>query len=316
MSMLWCKELLQSISNDSKWKASIFFPSSHAAMINNQIEMSINVISHYNKFSVSPFPEHLYNRDDYVDIVQLFNSSLTLLPSVLQNISSTFNYPNGAIFHFENYSSLDDKDRLIQDLKRCAYSHGTILVSKKGYNKKPKTMKYYSHTLVCNHYGCHKSSSKDEKEFVPDMVQQCNTIIQPHHSASSIRGRSRSSVLKRAHISLSESDDKMKRLTTKQCQCLFQITIMYDHDTFRWFLKSKKSKSLDSLFHHNHIYISPDHLTFTKTMMSDHIKSAILTLFDSGTPISNIVNILKYQYSINVNYSTLFNIRSNQIIPR
>ena len=312
MSVSWCDKLKRSISTDSKWKASIYFHSSYASEINNQIALSSKVINEDARFTISQFPHELYNVNEFVDIVQLYNSSLTLLPGLLNEISANNNYPQNGIFHFEGYNDINDKDKLITDLKNAALHQDTVLINKRGYNVKESKTKYFTITLACSHVGHYRSSSSNNKEFLHDMLQQKNTIIQLHHHSSSVCGRSRSSTLKRAHCDDQESN-MVKRSNTKQCNCSFQISIMFDHGTSRWFLKAKKSKSPDLLFHFNHIYIDPKHLNISHSSISPQVKDKILSLIQCGTPIPNIIHIVKQQDNVNVEYQTIYNMRLKQI---
>ena len=73
---------------------------------------------------------------------------------------------------------------------------------------------------------------------------------------------------------------------------------MFDHNLSRWFLKSKKPKYLYCLFHFNHTYIDHIHVCSSKETFAPEVKQKML----SGTPISNVILIFKYQQGDNVQY--------------
>ena len=313
MNVSWCHSLQGAISSESKWRASIIFPSSLATLINDHIILSLKVMPNNLKYTIGNFPNSKHELSSSVDIVQLFNPSLSLLDLIIKDISSSNKYPQGAIFLFEGYNSFDDRDRLINDIKTAALNSGTILTIKRGYDVKPSRTKYKTTTLTCVHNGKYKPSINKEKEFSDDMVQQKYTIIQPHHHSSSTKGSSRYANLKRAHTDSFNSETKFNRSSTKQCDCSFQISIMYDPNTSGWYLKSKQSKSLDNIFHFNHVYIHPDHLDTSQSTLTPKVKESINVLINSGTPIPNILHIIKVQHGINLSYQTVYNMKIKQI---
>ena len=309
MQSTWCDGLMESINSDSKWIPSIFIPSSCASFINQYLNLSKNFID-------NSLLNNEYNNSVHVDIVQLLNYNIHSLTSLLNELSRLHDYPQSAIFHFEGYDSIDDKDRLIEDIKHAALKQGTILNIEKGYNPNPKNIKLLTITLACNHYGKHDidKTSHSTKKWEDGMLQQTNTIIQPHHHSSSVHKRSRHATLNRTVSSSNKSSDiKGNRSSTYKCKCLFNISIMFDHSSSRWFLKRKRSKSSDVLYHTNHIYINPSHLEINKNNIPNHVKENILSLIHSGTPITYINHIVKSQYGINVDYQTIYRMRDNQI---
>ena len=111
----WCSNLISSINDDSQWIASIPFPSTEAKSINTIINIASNV----------PLEETF---ETHVDIVQLLGTLSLSLDAVIKEICNRYNYPTNAVFHFEGYNSIDDKEDLITAIKDAAFKHGTILI--------------------------------------------------------------------------------------------------------------------------------------------------------------------------------------------
>ena len=121
----WCQEIISSIQDDSSWKASISFPSSiwSTSDLSEEppdTEQSNSPIQNSTISSLSI---------SSIDIIQLFNQSLKIQMKILQ-IYIRMNFPKSAIFHFEQYDSLLDEERLIHAIKKSAASTGTYLITK------------------------------------------------------------------------------------------------------------------------------------------------------------------------------------------
>ena len=182
--------------------------------------------------SMSSPPSHYIDNKEHfdtnklIDIVDIFNNNNAMLYAVLNNISVLNKYPNNGIFHFEKYDGFHNKQSLINDLKHSAFQNGTQLIIHKKYNK-TKINPFHSIILACVHFGKPKKVVNMNKDFKPNYIQACNTIIQQAHTASSIKNRSRNDTYKRAHIDNNGllSPTKVNRSNTKKCDCKFQFTI-------------------------------------------------------------------------------------------
>ena len=294
MNNTWCANIKSSISNDSRWLATIPFSSSIAvelntiifkksnfendndsstsilpslelkdvgdtSAINNTTPVDIHEISTQSKFH--------YDRNNFVDLVQLLGNNSFQLSTFINNIVSVHTYPTSAVFKFEQYNSFDAKDALINDIISSARTYGTVLVCNKT-NKPSNGSKtpYYNVRLTCTHFGdprVTKHSSK--KKFATNRTQAKNTIQQVPHSASSIKNRNRNSLFKRVSFDTStdESDTssfdhsistKINRSSSKKCNCNFSITIMFDEKSQFWYLRGLKNTYDDNhKYHFNHM---------------------------------------------------------------
>ena len=131
----WCTQLKQSIIDDSKWKATILFKSSYATALNNlqfgkktdlgKQSNSSDDVGSYTDIKVSPSQD--YNMETTVNLVDFLDSKNPAVLSMLKTIASQNDYPNTAIFHFEDYDGFEKKALLCNDLKVAAFKFGTIL---------------------------------------------------------------------------------------------------------------------------------------------------------------------------------------------
>ena len=128
-----------------------------------------------------------------IDIIRLLSPNKYPALSTQINLNIVLHqYPKGAVFHFEGYSGVKDKEKLINDLKDRSIANGTKLV----IGQTDKNDQYQSYTLTCQHCGKRKSSNV-KFNFNNNQIQASNTIIQEAHSASSVKGRSRNATYKR-----------------------------------------------------------------------------------------------------------------------
>ena len=310
--MSWCKKLRQSLHNDMKWKAYIPFCSSYATEINSILNISRNVTDNVNSTLNSSTTESSIHTNNYVNIIDLLDTSNSSLNVLLGNISKMNNYPKNAIFWFEGYNSLDHKDSLCADIKQSAFKNGTVLKIKKSWNNSSKN-NTYTCMLCCEHYGQYEGTKLSSDLFIDNQLQMCGTIKQAAHSASSIKNRSRNSCYVRVDDSSNTSNkSKLNRSSTKRCGCMFNITIFFDDISKRWYLKNKRGFK-DSMFHNNHIFIDPQHLCLHKSQIPSNIKETITSLVQIDGNINTVIEHIKQRYQINVDYNTIYNIRQNVI---
>ena len=252
-----------------------------------------------------------FDTDQYIDIVQLIGSSSQELILKLNEISITNGFPNNALFRFDGFTGFNNQNHLIDAIKRSAFKSGTILSVLKN-NGKRSNLPYHSIEIGCTHFG---KPRKIDNNFLPNKLQAKNTIIQVSHSATSIKNRSRNATYKRvAHDDVNQNDlIKANRTTSKKCSCSFYFTIFYDEVSSFWYLKKKKSYDDDAMYHHNHIWVDPDHLTLSKKFLDKDLNDCIISMINSGSNIPSIQHFLKHQYKVNVDYSTIYNIRNKLI---
>ena len=292
----WCSNLISSINDDSQWIASIPFPSTEAKSINTIINIASNV----------PLEETF---ETHVDIVQLLGTLSLSLDAVIKEICNRYNYPTNAVFHFEGYNSIDDKEDLITAIKDAAFKHGTVLINQKAYNKSEEKV-HYTSTLSCAHYGT--INSKTTKVFKSNYVQACGSIIQQAHYATSIKNRSRNSTFQRAHTS--DAHVKSSRTNTTKCQCSFQLSIFFDVTSSRWFLKKRVgSNSQEYQYHFNHIFVDPKYLTHKKNTLPPHVIEEINNMMETGIKVNAIGTMLQSRHKMNVSYQTLYNMRMKKV---
>ena len=306
--MSWSDNIRNSIHNESKWKASILFPTSYASQFNNILSLTRSLDSHSINVTVSSS----FDTNKYVDIVDLFDMNNSSLYGLIDQISLVNSYPNNAIFHFEGYETKDDREPLASYIKSSAFKSGTILNSTKSYNKSEKT-KAYNFTLTCAHYGNYDGAKEKSNRFVDGKLQMCGTIKQTSHSASSIKNRSRNSCFSRVNNSTNSFEDKCNRSSTKKCGCTFQLTAFFDDSSNRWFLKTKRPLNSSHMYHINHMFIDPKFLSMSKYQLPSAINEAIESLIQVDGNISTVIAHIKQRFNVNVNYGTVYSIRSKFI---
>ena len=82
-----------------------------------------------------------------LDIIQLFNNS-DCIKKILLPTTLTLNNTKTALFHFELYDSINEKDRLVQTIKNNTAEKGNFLVVK--WTKKDSGIeKNYEINLSC-----------------------------------------------------------------------------------------------------------------------------------------------------------------------
>ena len=310
--MSWCHQLQQSIYEDSVWTPTILFPSSLSSKINNIITQENSTKGDDISYDINPSPSQDYDLEQHVNIVNLLNPQDISLLSCMKSISCEHNYPTNAVFYFEGYDGFCNKYKLCEVIKEAAFKFGTVLNIEKTYNVNNRN-KFYYYTLACSHFGKPSKSTSDSKTFLPGCMQAQNTIIQVSHSSSSIKNRSRNATMQRACYNANNA--KLNRSNTIKCGCSFQLSIMFEHVSNRWFMKHRRQSKTNPLVcnHTNHIWIDPTHLYVFKKNLSDHVRNSITSLIDTGSPISNIVLSIYANYKVNVSWQTIYNIRNKKI---
>ena len=340
----WCKKIQDALSNDSRWKASIHCSSSLASQINSIIyndykintvdytdnnsatnmELNESLLSTINHDNLSTTNTKTHDKNHFVDIIDLLGDISPQLSVFLMGIHSINKYPTNAIFKFENYVKLTDQNKLIADISTSAFNNGTVLSIQKTNDVKLPRNPYYSVVLACVHFGNPRSTKfSSKKKFAFNKTQANNTIKQVAHSATSIKNKSRNSHYERVHFDSTDDEynvdknnlslSKTNRTSSKKCNCTFCFTIFFDPESSSWYLKKKLSSSDDHIFHSNHIWINPLHLTMPKKTMSPSVMKSIECLISSGHEIPSIQLYVKDRYKENIDYQTIYNLRMNSI---
>ena len=143
----WCKEILSSINDDSSWKASILIPSSiwhERDVCGNDINMDLS--TNQNNTITSGI------EDNEVDIIQLYTDS-ERVKSKLFRTALTHNYPKTALFHFESYDSFNERDNVVEFIKKKLVTKELILLSsqQRKHMDLKKTMKSPSLVNIMGH---------------------------------------------------------------------------------------------------------------------------------------------------------------------
>ena len=263
-----------------------------------------------------------------IDIIRLLSPNKYPALSTQINLNIVLHqYPKGAVFHFEGYSGIKDKEKLINDLKDRSIANGTKLV----IGQTDKNDQYQSYTLTCQHCGKRKSSNV-QFNFNNNQIQASNTIIQEAHSASSVKGRSRNATYKRVpsneqtdhssydNICLQNSikckvnePKKNNRSQSMKCNCSFNFTIYLEISTQRWFLRSRQRYLSGATSHTNHVWIPPELVMTSKDHLNPAVQSTIHTLLDSGTSVPNIKHFVRVNFKVHISESTLYNMQYKQI---
>ena len=286
----WCSEILSSIHDDSSWQASIFMASSIFDQ-RDFYQSNLNVTNHQNN------PIQSVSAINEIDIIKLYTQSESVKDKLCQT-ALTHNYPKSALFHFEAYGSFNEKDNLVEFIKKKACKKGTYLVIK-STKKAAGTEKNYEITLSCQHYGTPKKSTAKTLHFNTNALQASDTLIEPKHHGTPRKGRSRSSRLKRVKKCSDTDETKTNKCQKLKCGCTFSITIFFHHISQRWFLK-KKLNNFDSQMHVNHIWITPNHNYVSKKDLTEVVKDTIYELIQCGSNDTNIKIYVFSQYKIHV----------------
>ena len=249
-----------------------------------------------------------------IDIVDLLHPTNLTLIAKMNEIAISENYPSNAAFYFEGFDGLQNKNKLIEILKSNAFKTGTVLNVEKTNNIN-KSNPNFNVVLACIHFGKQKKSTMKERQFLPNYVQACNTIVQQAHTASSIKNRSRNATYVRAHRNKTNNEDKIKvnRSKTTKLGCTFQITIFFEQNTLKWYLKMRKRFKFFPELHQNHIWINPFDMNYSKNNIPKVVWQTIVSLIQSGTGIPNIQQYIKTTYKVNIEYQTIYNIRVTHI---
>ena len=147
--------------------------------------------------------------------------------------------------------------------------------------------------------------------FDTDKVQAQDTIIIAKHDVSSVKNRSRSSVLKRTPTLNNSPSRRRYKTTTTKCKCPFSISVSYHYETSLWFLVKKKRKN--TILHNNHMQIDPKHLLLPKHSLSGPVLEAVNRLVQTGTSCQNIIIYIYSTFNVSLAYKTVYNIRNNYI---
>ena len=196
-----------SIEAAKTWTPKISFPSTQLILSDNSCRVNKN------------------NINSYIDIVKL----LSLTSSTDFNYDATdLQYPTGAIFKFEGFHGLVQKDKLKNHIITTAQQHGTSLSSYHSHNRTTAQHKYIF-VFSCVHHRPNTSKMK----FKYGQVQATGTIVAREHQLTSIKGRSRCSNNSYANVNQQCITDAMpvrkssrKRPTDKDSRCMFKFSII------------------------------------------------------------------------------------------
>ena len=290
MNDSWSADIKSAITKDSRWKACIFIKSSNAKLINH--------------ISKSSYPDKSCN--SHVNIVDLLEPDIGFM---LQNILPNLNAKN-AVFEFEGFNSLNDAKNITNHIKQAAFDSGTILTIANTH-KKSKNNKHHTITLTCIHFGKPGKDVMPSKEYNDGCIQANNTIIQQSHYGPSFKNKSRNSLFQRANNT--DKSKKSNRSNTKKGVCNFQLTIMFDDTTSKWYLRGKKKQTLDVCYHTNHMYIDPKHMSCPKHIIEKSVCDTIMSGIDSGINTTNIMLYVHEKHGKNIDYQTIHSMKMSKI---
>ena len=156
-----------SIEAAKTWTPKILFPSTQLKLGDNTCTINKNNI----------------NSD--IDIVKL----LSLTSTTAFNYATDLQFPTGAIFKFEGFNGLVQKDELKNHIISTAQQYGTSLSVYQSHNRTTVLHKYIF-VFSCVHHKCNSSKMK----FQDGQLQATGTIVASEHELSSVKkGQSRCS---------------------------------------------------------------------------------------------------------------------------
>ena len=286
----WSADIKSALKKESRWKASIFIKSSNAKLINQITRIS--------------YPDNIGN--SHVNIVDLLEPDKGYM---LQNILPNLTVKN-ALFEFEGFNLLNDARDITDYIKQSAFERGTIL-NIANTHKKSNSNKHHTITLTCAHYGKPSRDIMKSKEYNNGCIQANNTIIQQSHYGPSFKNNSRNSSFQR--VNNTDISKKTNRSNTKKCVCNFQLTIMFDDITSKWFLRGRKKQCVDVCYHTNHVYIDPKHMSCPKHIMDKNVNDTIMTGIDAGIQTTNIILYVHEKHGKNIDYQTIHSMKMSKI---
>ena len=169
----WCTNIQNGLQNDLKWTASILIPTTHwcsktfkniispqcsfIPTLDNTLSTECQLCNAINKTESNTI-------ENQIDIVALLNPKTELITTHFIHLCTKHNYPNKAIFQFEQFNGINQKDMLMSYIKNTASLTGTNLVIKSSRNSDNKG-NIYEIQMVCSHYGKPKKLNKENYLF-------------------------------------------------------------------------------------------------------------------------------------------------------
>jgi hypothetical protein len=136
MNSPWCQAIVESITDDSHWKAAINFPSfiwqnsdfasnsdDSSNRSNEEMDNTSTILKKPldNIFTTST----ISSETNQTDIIKLFECNVAIQEHKLTHTSMINGYPKSALFCFENFTQFEQKEDLIDLLKRQSFATGT-----------------------------------------------------------------------------------------------------------------------------------------------------------------------------------------------
>ena len=251
--------------------------------------------------------------DNLVDLVPMLNPSSTDISLFIPK-----SYPNGASFRFHGYNGSKCADQIMTDIKNAATRSGTTLKAR----RRTRGTKFRK---TCIQFSCvkHFLSPSRDQDYHENCIQQNGTIIQPKHSAASIKGSSRSAKLKRKPLVTQCNGESIKKnkststmATSLDTKCPFTFHVFLSSVDDLWYL-SYTSRSCNSMCHMNHFKVSEELITRTYSDLPDDIKQYIQSSIANHTNGSIIIEMVASIYNINITQNSVDTARSeytNQLL--
>jgi hypothetical protein len=153
---------------------------------------------------------------------------LSLTSTTAFNDATDLQFPTGAIFKFEGFNGLVQKDELKNHIISTAQQYGTSLSAYQSHNR-TTVLRKYIFVFSCVHHKCNSS----EMKFQDGQLQATGTIVAREHQLSSGKGQSRCSNNSYANTnqqSITEESpvrkSTRKRPIDKDSRCMFKFSII------------------------------------------------------------------------------------------
>ena len=171
-----------------------------------------------------------------------------LNPSTVQKVEfRASGFPPHASFCFHGYEGNESSKSIIENIKESAFGSGSVI----RHSTRSKSQRTKERAVTVDFF-CIKHKVMADKNlnltFNDHCIQANGTIIQPHHMATSIKNKSRSSNLKVvAAENQNEGNRKKRRKRStcirpmeKDCCCGFGFVIFCSAVNSKWYLSFNK----------------------------------------------------------------------------
>ena len=164
-----------------------------------------------------------------------------IVPTVSQQIAFLgMGFPDKASFCFYGYNGIEDKERVIDDIKKSAFGSGSKLRS----SFRGKSFQTRNRLCTVDFFCVRHKPFKDCGIYNQECIQAVGTILQKEHQSKSRQGIVANEVVsaKDCETSTEETPKKRKRRTTsispshKESCCPFGFMIFCSDVDKRWYL--------------------------------------------------------------------------------